>query len=281
MKHQSTDISTLRARLQGTALNVGRDKCLRHTAYRCALAAEAVYSDTPQQLQKQGLPDATEEQIDELFDGDYVALFKQYADTFRTKLFFDSHADRFILAFAGTELTNRDHWNTNVRQFFGQADEHYHWATDIARHIVKNKRVKIIVTGHSLGGGLATVCALAGGMEACVFNPPCIHVNTLEQFSALHKHRAEQHIQRFVVFGEALDIVNKLLGVNHRRIGTKTQLYGSIRIPISSLLSVTVLFRRFIPVAGPVLAVGAPILEKTLALHGMDEVLCGLRKHLS
>ncbi len=257
------------------------DKFLHHIEYRCALVSRAVYQDEIAGLEKEGLPDATEVQIDEIFDGDYVALFKKNAGVFRTKIFFDCRSDRFILGFAGTNPLNIADLDSNLRQFFGHSAEHYGWGMDIVRHIAEKYRDKFIVTGHSLGGGVATVAALTGGLESIVFNPPCIHKNTLEQIDPVRIYRADNCVHRFVVLGDVLDIVNKVLGVNHRRIGRKTQLYGSFTVPTSSILSVTALFRKMIPVAGPIIAVATPLVEKLVQLHGMEEVFYGLRRHFS
>jgi hypothetical protein len=62
------------------------------------------------------------------------------------------------------------------------------------------------VTGHSLGGGLATAASLDRGLEATVFNTATLHPNTVSNSLSVIKD-AEKYIVSYSVDG---DILSKL-----------------------------------------------------------------------
>ncbi|MDR0522019.1 MAG: hypothetical protein LBH00_09245, partial [Planctomycetaceae bacterium] len=250
---------------------------LEHFAYRCALVADAVYQLGD--LSRFGLPDASDEQLRQLFGEKSSALFDHSpAGGFRAKVYHDTRSESFILGFGGTDSVNPSDWLSNIQQFFGKPAEQYEQGINIVNHLAPHQ--KLIVTGHSLGGGIATVAAVAQQLEACVFNPPGIHTKTLDRFDLSRRNLAGKRIRRFVVAGEILDIGNKVFGIKHDRIGELVTLYGSLTIPVTSIFGLSALFKRMIPGAGMALGVLAPVAEKMAALHRMDEVFYGLRRYL-
>jgi hypothetical protein len=251
---------------------------LPHIEYRCALVAEAVYNRIC--LKEKGLPLATEKQINEVFAAGIEALIND-DDGVKEQLYYDERTGLYILAFGGTEPANINDWIQNFAQFAGLGSQYYLQGMALVKAIRPEYKDKVLLTGHSLGGGVATVAATAGQLNAIVFNPPTIHKNTLNQFTAEQVQAAKNNVQRFVVAGEILDLVNHTLGVNQHRIGRKITLYGSFTIPLSSVLSLSALLKRFIPGVGPIIGVLAPLLEKSVELHSMREVFVGLKKDKS
>ncbi|GHT23088.1 hypothetical protein FACS189419_06550 [Planctomycetales bacterium] len=254
------------------------EKFLNRIEYRCALVADAVYR--LDDLSCFGLPLATEQQKAEILLEPEVQL-TDLSDSMREQFYYDERGGQFILAFAGTESANLFHWGQNIKQFFGHPAEYYQQAVALVQAIKPKERDKVILTGHSLGGGVATAAAIAGKMSGIVFNPPSLHKNTLAEFGEVNVALAETNVRRFVIAGELLDIINHTLGIKQHRIGKKTQIYGSFSIPMSSIFGLSALFKKFIPGVGIVLGVLAPFAEKSLRLHQMPEVLIGLKKYLA
>ncbi|NVK29823.1 MAG: DUF2974 domain-containing protein [Gammaproteobacteria bacterium] len=75
-----------------------------------------------------------------------------------------------ILAFRGSELGLKD-WITNGEQAKGKAPTQYKDAVKIAKQFKRAfPNHKLLMTGHSLGGGLATTATLFTGIESITYN---------------------------------------------------------------------------------------------------------------
>jgi hypothetical protein len=83
----------------------------------------------------------------------------------------------YYLSFRGTEQW-RD-WLANARQGRGIPTEQYRQAIELAelvkKIIVEKNGGKLMLTGHSLGGGLAAAAAHETGLDAELFNPAWIN----------------------------------------------------------------------------------------------------------
>ncbi|MDR2643369.1 MAG: DUF2974 domain-containing protein [Planctomycetaceae bacterium] len=247
--------------------------------YRCALIADKIYKLTD--LAEVGLPAASPDQIRRIFGTTQIS--QHDSNEFQTQLYHDQHSDKFILGFRGTVPLNINDWQTNFNQFFGKKAEQYSRGIELVNNIREDYIDRIIVTGHSLGGGIATVAAIARQLQCFVFNPPAIHTNTLQQFEPLNYPKINKQITRFVVVGEILDLINKTISIKHKRIGTRYNLYGSLKIPnLLGLFFGRKLIVRFFPhpIMLIVITIGIPLLQKSIALHNMSEVICGLKKYL-
>uniref|UniRef100_A0A7S1V4L5 Fungal lipase-like domain-containing protein n=1 Tax=Grammatophora oceanica TaxID=210454 RepID=A0A7S1V4L5_9STRA len=88
-------------------------------------------------------------------------------------LFKHKDTGHLVLAFRGTEPLSIADWLSDAKQVLGKSRQ-YKTAVGLAKRKVKdlgeNGDVEISFTGHSLGGGLATACALATGKKAVVFD---------------------------------------------------------------------------------------------------------------
>ena len=87
--------------------------------------------------------------------------------------------NRLILSFKGSEAKLAD-WSNNSKQHVGLTPPQYTDAVKVARD-VKSKYLptNMIITGHSLGGGLATYSALSVDANAVVFNSSVLNVNNV------------------------------------------------------------------------------------------------------
>ena len=120
-------------------------------------------------------------------DGEKTTLQKQ---EFRAEIYRDCQGN-FVLSYRGTEEGAAD-WENNFRQGLGyETTDGDKFATSAANTAVEFERVfgngdeavstNLAITGHSQGGGLASVGSLASGVPAVTFDASGIHPNTLDR----------------------------------------------------------------------------------------------------
>ena len=86
---------------------------------------------------------------------------------------------RYVLAAKGTTPTSIRDWATNLAQGTGLPSSYYNRMIDISRTLQKATGGTAMITGHSLGGGLASAGSMVTGMKAVTFNAAGLHPNTL------------------------------------------------------------------------------------------------------
>ncbi|MDX7999326.1 phospholipase [Xenorhabdus sp. Reich] len=109
----------------------------------------------------------------------------------------------YIVSFTGSnELQD---FMVSIRQGLGYKEKQYDQAVELARKALKVFGENVIFTGHSLGGGLATVAALTTGKPAVIYNSVGVSNSTLEHMgispdvaremadSGLIRHYTVQH----------------------------------------------------------------------------------------
>lgn len=85
--------------------------------------------------------------------------------------------DQYVLAFGGTD--DKWDWGNNFAQGSGLLPDQYDKAIKLGREFKRDgMQGHLVVTGHSLGGGLASAAALAGGFPADTFNAAWLHEET-------------------------------------------------------------------------------------------------------
>jgi hypothetical protein len=88
-----------------------------------------------------------------------------------------SGEDQHVLAFGGTD--DKWDWGNNFAQGWGLLPDQYNEAIAIGKQFNGDgMKGHLVVTGHSLGGGLASAAALAGGFPADTFNAAWLHTAT-------------------------------------------------------------------------------------------------------
>ncbi len=75
----------------------------------------------------------------------------------------------YVVAFRGS-TSNAADWISNVRQSAGLGSDHYAKALRIGHQLARSGNANAVLTGHSLGGGLASAVAIASGRPAQTFN---------------------------------------------------------------------------------------------------------------
>jgi hypothetical protein len=106
----------------------------------------------------------------DVYNGLNAALYREYL------------TGKYILAFAGTEFTSFDDWKTNFQQAFSiQGVYQYQYDMAIANALVNKgfNSSNTYITGHSLGGGLASAASIESGFHAYTFNAAGLHQNTV------------------------------------------------------------------------------------------------------
>jgi hypothetical protein len=95
---------------------------------------------------------------------------KSGSSTFKARVYVSGTGTdaKYVVAFRGTE--GKSDWISNAKQAFGQSSDHYKKALIIGQQIVRSGNQNVTLTGHSLGGGLASATAIASGQDAVTFN---------------------------------------------------------------------------------------------------------------
>ena len=175
----------------------------------------------------------------------------------------------YVVAFRGT--TSSSDWQANLRQGVGLSSDHYTRALIIGRALARNPDANVTVTGHSLGGGLASAAAIASGRNASTFNAAGLSDATIGAANRIRTAagigRAAE-VQAFYVRGEVLSAIqdggDRVIGaifggVRGAVVANAPEAYGT-RIPLT-----------------PVRPAGQPwYSDNPVAKHGMDWVLSSL-----
>lgn len=100
------------------------------------------------------------------------------------EIHFDEIGDGIVIVFRGTKILSIKDISTNVEQFSNILPERYKWADNLVSRVrSENKDSRIIVTGHSLGGGLAMYTGVREMLETVVFNPAGLSRGVLNDLS--------------------------------------------------------------------------------------------------
>lgn len=146
------------------------------------------------------------------------------------RLFQSNSGDEIIVSFRGTGIDRIADISADVNQFLGMRSSYYEWAVRTARNIIEdNRKSKIIFTGHSLGGGLATVAALATNRQAYVYNPAGLNYKTLHnlEISSDSEYNIHAYISSSINQNTKINFVDIVSGIG--LIGLN-RTYGYIRM---------------------------------------------------
>ena len=87
---------------------------------------------------------------------------------------------KLVMACAGTE--DWSDWSTNLQQGVGVETEQYNMSMKLAQLVTRKFPVGTVdITGHSLGGGLASAATAVTGAKGYTFNAAGLHPNTVSR----------------------------------------------------------------------------------------------------
>ena len=137
------------------------------------------------------------------------------ADTGLETVLYEKTVDgitKYVYAFAGTEmsLTNMADLRTNKDQILGKKSPQYVQALSNAGLLHARLKDKLMFTGHSLGGGLASAASELTGLPAVVFNSAAISDTTREKFGLV---RNDSDITVFTIRDEAITFYQNEIGL--------------------------------------------------------------------
>ena len=142
-------------------------------------------------LSEQGLPASDQDvQTWRLNNLGFNDCTQKNAQEFRADIYTDGNGN-YVLAYRGTAEDGPD-WDNNFRQGLGyetqDGDKFSKTAANTAREFAQvfgnnpgGESTNLAITGHSQGGGLATVGSLASGIPAATFDASGIHPNTWDR----------------------------------------------------------------------------------------------------
>ncbi len=137
-------------------------------------------SATPEALRAAGINWSKEE----------IADYLQPTDSgFRAEIYLPDPAilgrdAKPVLCFKGTDSDKNEDWLNNARQGAGMQSDYYDRAMTVALRLKKDfgDNQAFEITGHSLGGGLASAAAAVTGAHTTTFNSAGLHPDTAQRF---------------------------------------------------------------------------------------------------
>jgi uncharacterized Zn-binding protein involved in type VI secretion len=150
-------------------------------------------SDDPVELEKIGLaPDDIAEPGSEYRAQVYTPDPAVFGDDQKT-----------TVAFQGTRVDKAEDWNNNVAQGRDKESRYYRKSVNVGRRLA-TRDSDVEITGHSLGGGMASAASRASGKPATTFNAAGLHENTVARYGGTVHEPATENIQAYRVNGEVL-----------------------------------------------------------------------------
>jgi type VI secretion system secreted protein VgrG len=159
--------------------------------------ADDVYNDTPNP--PAGWRVAGEDDLARL--GLDATDLEEPGSSFRARVYANADGG-YVVAFRGSATA--EDWGNNFKQGLGLDSGHYDKALVIGERL-RTAGEDVVLTGHSLGGGLASAAAVASGLEADTFNAAGLSGDTLE--AARANGAAAPHVDAYYLDGDPLSRV--------------------------------------------------------------------------
>lgn len=173
-----------------------------------ALLAADVYRDTPNP--PAGYRVAVEGDLGKL--GLKPADLTSTQSPFRARVYVKEigGVPHYTVAFRGTNMSSASDWTSNALQSMGVSTDHYRHALYIGSKLALAQGANVTMTGHSLGGGLASAASIASGQPAATFNSAGLSGETISAARAIHSSAGVQtkdDITAYYVRGEILSAI--------------------------------------------------------------------------
>ena len=127
----------------------------------------------------------------------------------------------YAYALAGTNPMSIVDWENNILQLGGESAQYIQSAKNavLIANMARAANAKLFFTGHSLGGGLASFCALATKQRAIVFNPAGVSEDTMAR---LREKPCQRDYDAFIEgFYATNDILNLFQDASQRTEGMR------------------------------------------------------------
>jgi Lipase (class 3) len=188
---------------------------------------------------------------------------------FRARVYVHNESGDAVVAFRGSATPND--WRANVRQGAGLPTDLYARALRIGAALARNPDARVTLTGHSLGGGLASAAALASGRTASTFNAAGLSPQTIQRADQIRQSAATSRAAEVSAFHVRGEILTAIQEGGDRLIGA---LLGGAAG--AALLDAPPAFGRQIPI-DPVVPPG--VRDGPVARHGINFVTHSLGTH--
>lgn len=191
---------------------------------------------------------------------------------FQAAIYSDGNG-RYVLAFAGTDPKSVPDWLANGGQGLGFETAQYRDAMALAQSAADSGAFgdNLVITGHSLGGGLASAASLATGNTAVTFNAAGLSDETIRSLgftpNGAREVAADGQVRRYNVENDVLTGAQQGLSPLPDAIGHELRLENTnlIKDPIRAHLMPAVLSGL---AAGNPVAVEVSPLDSALARPG-------------
>lgn len=173
------------------------------SAQELAAMARDIYA--PSAAMPAGWDLATPDQLTEI--GLNETMLSSPTSDFRAEVYvreFDGQMS-YTVAFRGTQSAND--WSANLGQGLGLRTDHYNRALEIGERLTAPDGARVTLTGHSLGGGLASAASIASELDAVTFNAAGLSDRTIadaETIASADGQLDVPDISAFYVRGEIL-----------------------------------------------------------------------------
>ncbi|MDR2624850.1 MAG: hypothetical protein LBC37_00780 [Zoogloeaceae bacterium] len=147
-------------------------------------------------------------------DGKKITVYFDPASEGYAEVHHEAIAHAKLIVFRGTRIHSAKDLLINLQQFLPVVPERYFWAEELtARIAAENPASRLLLAGHSLGGGLAMYAAMRQGQEGVVFNPAGFSKGAIRSLS-LSPENWQAGSRKIVVFltrsGKTLDPISAL-----------------------------------------------------------------------
>ena len=154
---------------------------------------------------------------------DYVFGSGMFGSGFNSALFQRKRADgtyEYVYVTQGTDPGSPADWQNDIDQFNGKYSQQYQESQNNAKILDNlissfyNDNTRLTFVGHSLGGGEASLNALATGRPAITFNAAALSERTKERYDVkADEVKNEANINAYVVRGDMLSTLQNSKGM--------------------------------------------------------------------
>ncbi len=124
---------------------------------------------------------------------------------------------QYVVAFRGSATASD--WRSNFQQGVGLTPDNYRKALVIGSKLALFGNANITITGHSLGGGLASAAAIASGSNATTFNSAGLSDATIRQARNIHAAYGVETMDKVTAYYVRGEILSSIQDGGDRVIG--------------------------------------------------------------